>query len=129
MYRVLKTRALWQDVTLADPECEATIRIRYQLLDADEMSAALLKGLSHAPAEGDPGRIEALRAALSPEARAEADAFLAGRIVDWADLADEEGNPLECTRENVLAVLKIPYLRRAIDAGLWSASQGGPRKN
>lgn len=36
---------------------------------------------------------------------------MAVAVIDWSGIVDDHGNPLQCTQENVVAVLKgIPYL-------------------
>lgn len=133
MYRIQlnAAREAWWKLDVHDPEAgKVKTRVRYRLLDTDEIAAWLDEGLG----EGDPdaesseSRIESLRRALDPERRADLDRRLADRIVDW-EFADEAGEKLACTTDTKLAVLKIPYLREPIDRGLFEASRGAARKN
>lgn len=50
-------------------------------------------------------------------------------IVDWDGFADAEGNPLECTPENIEAVTDLVYVSRALMEAFVEAQAGGSIKN
>ena len=50
-------------------------------------------------------------------------------IKDWEDIADEDGEPLPFTEDNLRALLRDNFFARAAAIGLWQASQGAPAKN
>jgi hypothetical protein len=91
------------------------IRIRYRLLTRGELRA--LAGEIR-EAEGD---ADALLGKL--------DARLAERITGWEGIGDEDGAPLAFTADNLAALLDQPYLREAIERGLYAASRGALEKN
>ena len=130
MYRInlSETREADWTITATDPEHgKVKIKIRYLLLDRDQIAERILGGLGD-DSESDVGRFEALRRTLSREEMERRDIERAGRIVDW-DLGNEAGEKLPCTMPNKLAVLKIPFLFEPIDKGIFDASRGGQRKN
>lgn len=134
--RVMKDRLGWWKVIAKAPNpddvgtLDVEIEVQYRLLGRKEMSEALLKGLNLSEQSDDAAKLEALRQALAPEARQEADDWLAGHIRAWRNgLEDEEGNPLPCHAETLALVMDIPYLRQALDRGLWDASRAAPAGN
>lgn len=50
-------------------------------------------------------------------------------VVDWADVADESGEPLEFTTDNLDRMLRVTYVRVAMVAAFFEAQTGGRRKN
>ena len=53
---------------------------------------------------------------------------LCGKVCGMLKL-DEAGTALPFTAENLAAVLDVPYLREAIESGLYAASRGAVAKN
>jgi len=119
MFRLAKQREVLWPVTVQVPEDggpqSIEIKVRYKLLARSELRA-LASALSTVAGDTD-----ALLAEL--------DTKLIERITGWEDLGDEDGNALAFTRANVEAVLDIPYLREAIEQGLYAASRGALAKN
>lgn len=119
MFKLAKERQVLWPVTVQVPEDggpqAVDIQVRYRLLTRSE-----LKALAGALA-GVSGDTDALLAEL--------DARLSDRITGWEGIADEAGKPLPFTPENMAAVLDVPYLRDAIEQGLYAASRGALAKN
>lgn len=57
------------------------------------------------------------------------DAALAKKIKGWADVADEDGNALEFTQENLSACMDLPEFAEAVTIGFFQASRGARAKN
>ena len=123
MFRLNKTREVLWPVTVSVPVDggveTAELKIRYRLLNRSELAAI-----------GDGLR------ALTPEERENAtqlmgrlDAILTERITGWEGIADEGGTALAFNPEHLAAVLDVPYLREAIEQGLYAASRGALAKN
>lgn len=109
---------------------EAQIKIRYRLLTQTELTARARDDLETARAVGsDQAGVDGLLEQISPERVDRRLQEMKGRITGWEDFADEQGEPLPFTAENLAAVLDVPYLRAPIERGLIEASQGARAKN
>ena len=109
---------------------EAQVKIRYRLLTQAELTARAREDLESARVVGgDQTVVEGLLAQISPERIEQRLQELKDRITGWEDFADEQGEPLPFTPENLAAVLDVPYLRGPIERGLVEASQGARAKN
>lgn len=111
MFKFARQREVLWPVTIEVPVDGGTtevheITVRYRLLDKTER--------------------DALSSISSDE---EALQFLVDRITDWDGVANEDGQPLEFSEENLRALLTIPYVERPITVGLLKASAGAPAKN
>ena len=120
MFRFARQREVLWPVTVnvpADggPE-KIEIQVRYRLLTRSELA-----GLSD--------RIKAAAEAGEGEVLSTLDALLAERITGWSGIAGEDGEALPYTADNLAALLDVPYLREAIETGLYSASRGALAKN
>lgn len=51
------------------------------------------------------------------------------KVKGWEGIANESGEPIEFSAENLDALLDIPYIERAFAIGLIQASNGAPAKN
>jgi hypothetical protein len=123
MFRLNKTREVLWPVSVSVPVDGGVetvpVQIRYRLLSRSELAAI-----------GDGLR------ALTQEERESAtqlmghlDQLLAERITGWEGIADETGAPLAFTPEHLAQVLDVPYLREAIETGLYAASRGALGKS
>ncbi len=54
---------------------------------------------------------------------------LTDKVRGWEGIADENGEPIEYSTENLKALLDVPYVERAFSIGLLQASNGAPAKN
>jgi hypothetical protein len=119
MFRFAAQREVLWPVTVSVPVdggvAPTELQIRYRLLTRSEL-ADLGERL-----RATEGGERALMATL--------DGLLAARITGWEGIADESGAPLPFTPETLAAVLDVPYLREAIEAGLYAASRGALAKN
>jgi hypothetical protein len=120
MFKFARNREVLWPVTVnvpADggPE-KVEIQIRYRLLTRSELS-----GLSE--------RIKAAAEGGEGEVLAALDGLLAERITGWDGISDEAGEVLPFSADNLTAVLDVPYLREAIETGLYAASRGALAKN
>ena len=119
MFQFARQREVLWPVTVAVPADggpqAVEIQIRYRLLTRSE-----LRALAGAIAEAQ-GDTDALLGTL--------DARLAERITGWEGIAGEDGQPLPFTADTLAALLDQPYLREAIERGLYAASRGALEKN
>ncbi|MGE0289688.1 MAG: hypothetical protein AB7I42_25640 [Bradyrhizobium sp.] len=137
MFKFARKREVLWPVTVLVPlddgsgqVAEMEIRIRYRLLTSTELNDRAREELEVALSAGvEGGAVDGMLAQLSPDRINKAMEDLKGRITGWEGLADEAGEPLAFTPENLDGVLEIPYLRTAIHRGLVEASQGAPAKN
>lgn len=124
-----KRQVLWP-VTIYEPADDGSgtvvdrkIRVRFVLLDRDEMAEAIVE----AEAVGaDAASI------LSPASMATNDKWLTDRIVDWVDVVDvvgEETVQIPFSADRLAALMRIPYVKKALDMALWEVSRGAPAKN
>jgi hypothetical protein len=122
MFRLAKNREVLWPIRVSVPIDggveTAELSIRYRLLTRSEL-AALGDRLKAATSEGE--STVSLMGVL--------DGLLSERITGWEGLAGEDGAPLAFTPEHLAAVLDVPYLREAIEAGLYAASRGALAKN
>lgn len=120
MFKFARNREVLWPVTISAPADggpqKVEIKVRYKLLTRSEL-AELSERLKAAAEGSDADVISTL------------DSLLAERITGWDGIADEAGNPLAFTPDNVAAVLDVPYVREAIESGLYAASRGAVAKN
>jgi hypothetical protein len=120
MFKFARNREVLWPVTVnvpADggPE-KVEIRIRYRLLTRSELT-----GMSE--------RIKAAAEGGEADVVHVLDGLLTERITGWDGISDEAGEALAFTPDNLTAVLDVPYLREAIETGLYAASRGAAVKN
>ena len=120
MFRFAKHREVLWPVTVSVPADggpeKVEIRIRYRLLTRSELS-------------GFAERIKAAAEDSETSVVGVLDGLLAERITGWDGISDEAGEALAFTPDNLAAVLDVPYLREAIESGLYAASRGATVKN
>lgn len=130
MFRYIKDPVIWWPVTIrvpVDDGVEAqTCRVKYRLLTSDEMTERSRDLLTVLQASND---IDKVMGMLSQEELAKRRKDLMDKIVDY-DIVDAETDaPLPFTRENLEALLKLPFVVAAFAEGLNDASQGAAIKN
>jgi outer membrane receptor for Fe3+-dicitrate len=119
MFKLAQKREVLWPVTVTVPVDggveKVEIQVRYRLLVRSELAA--FTDRIKATAENGANVIDAL------------DGLLTERITGWHGISDESGEDLPFTQDNLAAVLDVPYLREAIEAGLYAASRGALAKN
>lgn len=109
MLRVTQSRQVWWPVTVNVPvdggQTEPfEIRVLFELMDTHQ--------------------VEAHRQAGTPDVE-----VLASWAKGWEGVADEQGNLLPFSPENLAAVARVPYIGRAMVVALLQASAGAKVKN
>jgi hypothetical protein len=119
-FRYIKDRSVTVPVTVSEPSDggaqKVTMRVRYRLLTNSQFEE-FHRRLREAPDED----ISAKKRII--------DEVLIKHIVGWDDVLDESGAPLAFSPEVLRALLDLPYLREALEAGLYSESRGASAKN
>lgn len=107
---------------------ETQVRIRYLLLTQEELDEYSREAIE---AIAKYGNVEHALEAMTPGEIEKRKKWLKHHILGWADgeIANENGEPLEGTQENIDALLSVPYLRQDLVNGLIEASRGAPAKN
>lgn len=129
-----KGRVVWWDVFLptGDPESPIKIEVAYRIYERAELSRimreSIEKGIASRGMDAD-DRLAAVVDQLDEEAVQEATARLMERVADWRGVIDEDGAEVEFSKEGLAAAIEYFDWFRAIDQGLFSASQGAVRKN
>jgi len=120
MLRILKERVVLWPVTVSVPADggpeRVEVKVRYRLLTRSDMDA-IAERLRAVAAEGDHAVVGLV------------DTVLAERVLGWEGIEGEDGEPLAHSPEAVRALLDLPYLREAIESGLYAASRGASAKN
>ena len=144
MFKLLTDRQTWLTVRLPDPDGEARIKLRVKLLShADNAAAkhqAIAEQVERLRAEAESGAIDsapamlakfaALAEAISPEAIAEDLERIVVRVTDWAEVGDEQGEPLAFTPERLRALLNVgTWVVKAIRQAISDLDDDGRRKN
>lgn len=120
MLRISKDRVVLWPVSVSLPADggpeRVEIKVRYRLLTRSDMDG-VAERLRARAAEGDQVIIGLV------------DDLLADRVLGWEGIEGEDGQPLAYSPEAVRALLDLPYLREAIESGLYAASRGAVAKN
>jgi|GEM_PF-1009668 len=125
MFKYAKNREVLWPVVIQVPQDggtvqEVTVKVRYKLLTRNEMAAAVR----------DAGDIKDTGGMIEQERLDATDNWLVDHITGWEDINDTDTqSPLIFSREMCLELMQSPYVRNAIDAGLWEASRGAQVKN
>lgn len=130
---VKKNRLTWYPVTvktLSDERPgeldEHRIEVQYEVFTRDEYLDLVAKWSA-----GGSGNLAAfvMEFTRTPEQREEMKNELRKRVKNIRGLIDEEGAPLEFTSQLLDGLLEDTPVYKAVDVGLFSASQGVPVKN
>lgn len=127
MFKLAKQREVLWPVTIEVPDdggsgvvTPVQIKVRYKLLSRTEMRESI--ELARKQADG--------AAPMSEEAVRADDAWFAARVTGWEDVVDaDSGAAIAFSGEALAAMMDVPYVAKALVAGLWEASRGAAAKN
>lgn len=120
MFKYVRDRTITVPVTVSEPSDggarKVTLRVKYRLLTNSQFEEFSMR-LREIPDDE-----------ISAKKRIIEDLLL-NHIVGWEDIVDESGAPIPYSTEMLRALLDLPYVREALEAGLYSESRGAAAKN
>lgn len=142
MYKIKTNRNAWLTVKLPDPEGTFAVQLQIKMIDHFANAASRYDSIQEQVArlrdeatEGETAadlanKFAALAESLTPEAVEKQLQTLTARIVDWKDIGDEQGNPLECTTANVRSFLSMgSWVVKTVRDAVQDFDDNGRRKN